>query len=134
VKCTHVRPDGTQCRANAPSGARVCHFHDPDPAKRAAHRAQSLAGGLAKAAARRVVGAPLADDPTVAALDLTTLPGLRELQAANLRALAKSAFDVKLANSLTNALTAQRSIVETSDLAERVAVLEAALEAAVDEY
>jgi hypothetical protein len=28
-KCTHKKPDGEQCKANAQAGAPLCFFHDP---------------------------------------------------------------------------------------------------------
>lgn len=128
VKCAALKADGTPCRANAPRGVPICHLHNAEQTERAAHRVQSVAGGLAKAAAKLVATDPLTHDPAVAALDLGTIAGLRDLQAANLRALARSAHDVKTANSITNAIQAQRSVIEASTLLARIEALEEALE------
>jgi len=113
-----------------PRDALVCHFHNPDATARAAHRAQSVAGGLAKAGAPLVAGDPLTQDPAIAALDLGSMPGLRDLQAANLRGLAASPHDVRTANALTNGIQAQRGVIEASALVARIEALEGALRAA----
>lgn len=127
AKCTAVRLDGTACKANAKGHTPWCRWHDPSDEARAEHRAQSRAGGIAKAATIVVESAePLANDPAVRALDLATADGVRGLLAATLRALTTLHVDVRLANALANLTHAQRASIEQVDVVERIEALEAA--------
>jgi hypothetical protein len=60
------------------------------------------------------------------ALNLETPAGLRGLLAGALRQLARLPLDVRVANALAQVATAQRAIIEASDLERRVEALEAA--------
>ncbi len=125
--CKATTVSGAACRANARGATGWCRWHDPDPAVRVEHRAQSRAGGIAKAAAVVTeTAAPLATDPAVRALDLATAHGVRGVLAAMLRALTTLSVDVRLANALGNLATAQRGTIEQADIIARLDALEAA--------
>ncbi|HYN81187.1 MAG TPA: hypothetical protein VES88_06770 [Gemmatimonadaceae bacterium] len=59
-------------------------------------------------------------------LDLETPAGARALLAGALRQLARLPLDVRVANALAQVCTAQRAIIESSDLVRRLDALEAA--------
>ena len=73
---------------------------------------------------------PTADplDPLeVADLNLESIEGLRTYLGRALTKLAGLPFDVKTANAMGQLITAQRGILETTDLERRVADLESQL-------
>jgi ABC-type transporter lipoprotein component MlaA len=43
MQCTHIKPDGSQCRSHAVKNRQFCWFHDPD-GKRSRLQANSLGG------------------------------------------------------------------------------------------
>jgi hypothetical protein len=108
-------------------GERWCRWHDPTAEGRRRHRAESARGGKAKAYNALAATAPLAESLNLDALDLATAGGVVALLAGSLRALAALPFDVRTAHAIAQTATAQRNVIETADLAERVAALEAAL-------
>jgi hypothetical protein len=126
ARCTATAASGEPCKATAQPGRDVCKWHDETPEGRARRKAESRRGGLAKAYGSLPTGAPLADDPKVATLDLGTPDGLRGFLSASLHALARLPFDARTANAIGQLATAQRSLIETSDFEKRLAVLEAA--------
>lgn len=69
--------------------------------------------------------APVAGVLDVTALDLESGAGVRALLAAVLRQLATLPLDARLANAMTQTVTAQRAVIETGDLERRLAALEA---------
>jgi len=105
-------------------GARFCRWHDPSAEGRARHLEESRRGGHAKAYNALPAGAPLAESAAVAGLNLSTPAGLVGLLAASLAALARLPFDTRTANALGQLATAQRGILEASDLEQRLAALE----------
>lgn len=130
-RCQVEKTNGEQCKNPALPGRAWCRFHSPNVDDIAKRIEDSRRGGLTKAWAGMPSLAPLAEAAGVPDLDLTTPAGLRGFLAATLRQLAGLPFDVKVANSIAQLAGAARSIIETSDLDERLAALEAA-EAARD--
>ncbi|MHB1070118.1 MAG: hypothetical protein ACYC1W_09680 [Gemmatimonadaceae bacterium] len=124
-RCTALTVTGEPCRASPPPGKARCRWHDPSPAAREKHAAESKRGGLTKAYGALAAVAALADDPRVAALNLETAEGLRGFLAATLGALARLPFDTRTANAISALATAQRNVVEASSIEERLAALEA---------
>lgn len=76
--------------------------------------------------ARSPKAAPLMDDPAVAGLDLESAAGVKGLLAATMRNLAKLPFDVRTATAIIQAATAQKAVIEVSDIEDRLAAVEAA--------
>jgi hypothetical protein len=66
------------------------------------------------------------DEDELAAIDLETAGGIKQYLAAALRALARLPFGVKSAHAISALASAQRTTVETSELEQRLAALEAA--------
>ena len=126
LRCTSLTRSGAPCRAAVAPGRDVCRWHDPSPAAKARHKAESARGGLTKAYGALPAVAALADDPRVSALNLETAEGLRGFLGATLAALARLPFDTRTANAISALATAQRNIVEASDFEARLATLEAA--------
>ncbi|MDA1082706.1 MAG: hypothetical protein O2973_13755 [Gemmatimonadetes bacterium] len=71
--------------------------------------------------------AALADDSRLATFDLETAGGLRAYLGVTLRALAHLPFDTRTANAISALATAQRNMIETSDIAARLERLETAV-------
>jgi hypothetical protein len=126
MRCTGAKPDGTRCANVATSGRRTCRWHSRRPADIAARLRASSKGGTQKAYGALPAVAALADDPRIAALDLETAGGLRAYLGVTLRALAHLPFDARIANAISALATAQRNMIETSDIAARLDTLEAA--------
>lgn len=122
--CTATKQDGAPCRARPQPGSTFCPWHDPDPEARERHRAASRRGGEAKAYGALAAVAPIQDDlgPGV---DLGTAQGGRDLLAVALQRLAALPFDVRIAHALAQLVAIQRAQIETSDLEQRLAALEA---------
>jgi hypothetical protein len=70
--------------------------------------------------------APVGSVMDVAILNLESGAGVRALLAAVLRQLATLPLDARLANAISQTVTAQRAVIETSDLEARLTALEAA--------
>jgi hypothetical protein len=102
----------------------VCRWHSPDPEDVARHLEESKRGGDSKAYRALASLPPLGDDPEIAALDLSTANGLKRFTAATLRALSRLPFDVRIANAIGQIILAQRTVIETSDLEDRLVALE----------
>ena len=116
--CAHPMPDGRRCRAPVLRDGRFCFWHDPGKAEEAAD-------------ARRLGGMRRGRERTLAvAYDLT---GLGSIEAIR-RIVEIALFDVLgLENSIARARVlisgalAAAKLLETGELADRIAALEAAL-------
>ena len=116
--CAQPMPDGRRCRAPALRDGRLCFWHEPGKAEEA-HEARRL-GGLRRGRERTLA----------VAYDLT---GLGSIEAIR-RIVEIALFDVLgLENSIARARVlisgalAAAKLLETGELAERIAALEAAL-------
>jgi hypothetical protein len=69
--------------------------------------------------------APVSSVVDVAGLNLESGAGVRALLAAVLRQLATLPLDTRVANAISQTVTAQRAVIETSDLEARLTALEA---------
>jgi hypothetical protein len=125
-RCPGTTPLGSPCKANVRRGQRWCRWHNPTRKGRARHRAESARGGTSKAYGALAAAPSIADVLDVDALNLETPAGLRGLLAGAVRQLARLPLDVRVANALAQVATAQRGIIEASELARRVEALEAA--------
>ena len=124
--CTATTKAGAPCRAVRKAGLEVCAFHDRSPEARARHLEISAKGGRRHSRTANAAPVPaMSEDPAIAALDLTTLAGIRDFTAAAVRGLSRLPLDARLANAITGLVTAQRSTLDGADLEERVAALEA---------
>ena len=116
--CAHPMPDGRRCRAPVLRDGRFCFWHEPGKAEEAQD-------------ARRLGGMRRGRERTLAvAYDLT---GLGSIEAIR-RLVEIALFDVLgLENSIARARVlisgalAAAKLLETGELAERIASLEAAL-------
>ena len=124
-RCAATKASGGPCHAPAQRGKTLCRWHDDSPDAKAKHREESRRGGLAKAYNALPAIESLADDPKLATHDPNTAEGLRECVAVAIRALFKLPFDVRVANAVGSLATAQRALIETSDLERRLAAIEA---------
>ena len=121
--CPCTNQSGGPCRAWVKSGATHCSLHSPDPAARARHVEQSRKGGL--------VGLERTPLPAVApvgvidAASLESLAGLRRLLAGTLAKLAQLPIDTRTGTTIGQVATAQRALIEGSDIEERLTKLEA---------
>jgi hypothetical protein len=126
ARCFTVKKDGELCKNAAMPGKIFCRWHSPNPEDIARHLEEARRGGVTKAYGSLVAGAALMEDPAVAELDLTTADGLKRYLAATLRGLGKLPLDVRIGAVISQLASAQRAIVESSDLESRLAALEAA--------
>jgi len=116
--CAHPMPDGRRCRAPLLREGRFCFWHEPGKAEEA-HEARRL-GGLRRGRERTLA----------VAFDLA---GLGSIEAIR-RIIEIALFDVLgLENSIPRARVmisgalAAAKLLETGELAERIAALEVAL-------
>jgi hypothetical protein len=119
MQCSGLTISGDPCRAQAVHGSTMCFKHDPDHSVASAE-ANRAGGRVRTGQMARPVAAPL----DVTGLDLTTAAGLTEYVARALRRLADLPFDTKVAAVVAQLVTCQRTTVETTDLAARLATLE----------
>lgn len=82
-------------------------------------------GGLTKAFGELHRGPPLAIALDPGALE--TACGIRGLLGLTLAALAGLPFDVRVANAISQTVTAQRAVIEAGDIEKRLAALEASV-------
>ncbi len=123
---------GVPCKMPAIPGKAVCRYHSPDPEDVARHRDMSAKGGEAVrqafkpgATASPYTIEPLNSVEDIASCDLTTSAGLSKYLAMALRHLARVPFGTNVANAMAQLVTAQRNVVETSEIERRLAELEA---------
>jgi len=105
-------------------GRDVCRWHSSDPDDVAKHREESRRGGENRRREPFTLDL-LATVLDVDVLNLETAAGTRKLLAETIRHLARRPFSTATANSMSQCVLAQRSVIETSDLEERLTVLEA---------
>lgn len=125
-RCTSRTAAGAPCKATVALGRTSCRWHDKRPAATAKRLTDSARGGRTKAYGALVSAPSIADVLNVDALDLETPAGSRALLAGALRQLARLPFDVRTANALAQVCTAQRAIIESSDLVRCLDALEGA--------
>ncbi len=123
-RCQTVKTNGEACKNAALLGKSACRWHSADAADIARHLEESRRGGEAKAWGAMPELAPLADDPAVRDLDLSTAVGVRDFLGAALRALGKIPYSVKTAHAISALAATQRAALEAGDLEERLAALE----------
>lgn len=124
-RCTAIARGGGRCKNAVVRGAH-CRFHSAHPEDRARVKAMGKRGGISKAYGALPSAPSIADVVDVDVLDLETPAGARALLAGALRQLARLPLDVRVANALAQVCTAQRAIIESSDLVRRLDALEAA--------
>ena len=124
-QCTATAANGAPCKRQPSRGENVCLFHDPSAKAKAKHTAASARGGSHPKNALPFVPA-LTEDPRIATLNLETAGGLRGLLGATLGALAQLPMDARTANAIGQLATAQRGLIEASDLERRIADIEVA--------
>lgn len=129
--CKSKTAAGKPCKVPPLPGSDRCQWHSKDPSVRAKRRESSSRGGKSKAYGALPVIEALAQVDGLKDLNLETAEGLRTFLAHTLRALGRLPFDVRVANSVGQLVTAQRAVVETSSLAQRFEQRLAALETAV---
>lgn len=105
------------------AGRTFCRFHDPSPEARVRHREASRRGGLKGIAPPPSVAPVAITGMSITALE--TLHGLRRLLARTLAQLAQLPLDVRHATALGQLATAQRALIEGSDIEHRLTALEA---------
>lgn len=129
MKCTTLKRDGSQCRANAKGTSGRCRWHSQTPEDRAAHFEQSRAGGEAKAllyGSKLPTTDALDTNQDIAALDFSTAAGLKALLAETLRGMTRLPLDTRLATAIQQVAGMQRTLIVESDHEARLAALEAA--------
>lgn len=126
MRCSGTKRDGSRCRAALIPGRDVCRWHSTDPADREKHLAESKRGGYARAYGQLVTVAPLGEAEEFAELRprLATAAGVRDFISLALAQLAQLPFDCKVANAIAQLATAQRGIIDTSDIEERLRIIE----------
>src|SRR5262245_12893118 len=117
LRCQEKKANGAGCMAYALAGSAFCFFHDP--AKGAERTAARQAGGRKH---RAVVLPPeTPDQPLATVADVVTL------LAATINQVRRGALDPKVANTVGYLAALLLKALEESDLAARVAALEAAV-------
>jgi hypothetical protein len=120
-RCTHVKPDGSRCRAKARKNKTCCMFHDP--ALAAERRAGRRRGG--RRGERLTVAWP-ADTPEV---PLRTVPDLVNLLEKVINDLLRGKLGVRLTGNLGVLAAAQLRALEVGDLEQRLSDIEEQLQA-----
>lgn len=124
-RCTATTAAGVPCRASPAAGKALCRWHDTDPVAKAKHKAESAKGGTTKAYGNLPSIGALAENPAVAALDLSTVAGLQGLLSATLGSLARLPFDLRIATCISQVAQSQRIVVVDADFDARLKILEA---------
>jgi hypothetical protein len=128
--CKAKTAAGKRCSVPALPGKERCRWHSRDPGERARVREQGRRGGLKKAYGALPAVGVLADSAGVVDLNLESAEGMRALLAKTMQALTRLPFDVRVATCIGQLATAQRAVVESSSVEQRLSALEVALEAA----
>lgn len=115
--CQGRTTSGAACRAFAPSGRSLCRVHDPD---RAAEVQADRRRGAANAAKVRVLQGRRRK--------LTTPGALMSFVDTLIWDAIDGKYDPKLVNAVTTAINVQRQLLESADLEQRLAALEAVSE------
>ena len=119
LTCSAIASTGSPCRAHAGKGG-YCWAHDPSLEGRERHRQASRRGGLKGIAPLPAVGPAGIIDST----ELETLAGLRRLLAGTLAQLSQIPVDARVATATGQLATAQRNLIEGSDIEDRLTKLE----------
>ena len=117
-RCAGTRPDGRPCRAWPPRGDTFCLWHSPDKEEEATE-ARRL-GGLRRRREKTVAGAY-----DLAGLDsIEAIRRIIEIALLDVLGLENS---IARARVLISGALAAAKLLETGELAERLAALEAAM-------
>jgi hypothetical protein len=119
-QCRHVKNDGSRCGANAQAESELCFFHDPGMAdQRAAAR---RAGGTERS--RKVLFAP---NTTVK--ELRTIADVVDLVGETINQVRRGQLDMKIANTVGYLSGILLTALDKGQLEQRLAALEAIVEA-----
>lgn len=113
MKCEFIKPDGTQCEANAMKGSKFCYFHNPDISDEEKKTAQAN-GGANRALTLKE---PLPDLP-IANQDDAVL-----LVADTINRVRAGKLDIRTANCLgflADKLLKALEASQTNDKLERI--------------
>jgi hypothetical protein len=113
--CTATAQHGGLCRAFAPAGRRSCRVHDPE--RRDEVQAARSKGATNAGKARTMQGRRRR---------LTTPAALLSFLDTLIWDAIEGKYDPKLVNAITAAVNVQRALIESSELEQRLAALEAA--------
>src|SRR5262245_25317845 len=118
-KCTHTKPSGERCQAQALPGKPSCVFHDPSSAtSRAAGRRR---GGKARSRPAAVLPMTTPDAPLATEADLVAFLG------QTINQVRRGELDARIGNCLGLLCGQMLRAMQGSDLAARVEMLEAVL-------
>jgi hypothetical protein len=121
MQCTHIKPDGSRCRATALPGRDKCVFHDPSQARRTA--AGRRRGGVRRNRPLRTLPEDTPDLPLKTAGDVAAALG------STINAVRRGQLDARIANSIGVLAGVLLKALSAGDLEERVALLEAECQA-----
>lgn len=117
-RCTHVKPDGTRCRAKTVRGADRCCFHDPAAAARTAEGRRR--GGEKRAGALKPATLS-ADSPD---LPLATVPDVVALLADTINRVRSGRLGVPVGNCIGQLAGTLLKAIEHGDMERRMADVE----------
>jgi hypothetical protein len=90
MKCKFVKPDGTQCNANAMTNSDYCYFHNPDISDEEKREATAR-GGQARAV---LIKEPLKEMP------IKKIPDVALLLVQTINLVRAGKMDIRTANCL----------------------------------
>ena len=114
MKCEFIKPDGTQCEANAMKDSKFCYFHNPDISDEEKREAQSN-GGKTKALTLKE---PLPE------LALKTPDDAVLLVADTISRVRAGTLDIRTANCLGFLADKLFKALEVAKLNDRVEIIE----------
>jgi len=114
MQCSFMKPDGTQCNANAMSGAEYCYTHNPDISDEEKREAKQR-GGQARAL---TIANPLP------ALPINTPDDAVLLIVDTINRVRAGTLDIRTANCLGFLADKLLKALETSRLNDRVEIIE----------
>jgi hypothetical protein len=90
MQCTHLKPDGKQCRGYAIGGSSLCYLHDPKVSKEEKREAQSKGGQ----------GNALTVQDALPVLEVNTSDDVVSLLADTIGRVRAGELDIKTANCI----------------------------------
>lgn len=118
-ECEATTTEGPRCRAAALDGSRFCFFHDP--AKAEERQAAQAAGG------RRGLARTLSDD--TADINIENGQDVVRLISETINQVRRGQLDPRVANAVGYLANVLLKAVEQGDVEERLAALEAVVQA-----
>jgi len=118
-QCSHLKPDGSYCKANVRLGSSYCFFHDPESA--AERQAAQISGGKERSRRAAVLPADTPDRQLTNAGDVTALLG------ETINQVRRGQLDPRFANAIGYLATIFLKARETDGLEQRVERLESVL-------